>query len=38
MGPGGYRLIDDVKGGLPLTLVIGVVSMGALPIFLPMIP
>jgi di/tricarboxylate transporter len=38
MGPGGYRFIDYVKVGLPLTLVILVVLMIALPIFWPLMP
>jgi di/tricarboxylate transporter len=38
MGPGGYRFIDYVKVGLPLTLVILIVLMIALPIFWPLMP
>lgn len=38
MGPGGYRFIDYVKVGLPLTLVILVVLMIVLPIFWPLMP
>jgi di/tricarboxylate transporter len=38
MGPGGYRFIDYVKVGLPLTLVILFVLMIALPIFWPLMP
>jgi di/tricarboxylate transporter len=35
MGPGGYRFIDYIKVGLPLTLVVLVVVMLVLPIFWP---
>jgi di/tricarboxylate transporter len=38
MGPGGYRFIDYIKVGLPLTLVVLVVLMIALPIFWPLMP
>jgi di/tricarboxylate transporter len=36
MGPGGYRFIDYVKVGLPLTIVVLVVLMIVLPIFWPL--
>ncbi|WP_300464656.1 SLC13 family permease [Desulfobacula sp.] len=36
MGPGGYRFIDYVKVGAPLTLVILIVLMLALPILWPL--
>ena len=36
MGPGGYRFIDYVKLGLPLTLVVFVILMIAIPFFWPM--
>lgn len=36
MGPGGYRFIDYVKVGLPLTLVVLLVLMAVLPIFWPL--
>jgi K+/H+ antiporter YhaU regulatory subunit KhtT len=36
MGPGGYRFIDYVKVGVPLTLVVLVVLMIVLPIFWPL--
>lgn len=36
MGPGGYRFIDYVKVGLPLTLLILVVLMVAIPILWPL--
>ncbi|WP_372680760.1 SLC13 family permease [Desulfosarcina sp.] len=38
MGPGGYRFIDYVKVGVPLTLVVLVVLMIVLPIFWPLMP
>ena len=38
MGPGGYRFIDFIKIGLPLTLVVLVVLMLVLPIFWPLMP
>ncbi len=38
MGPGGYRFIDYVKVGVPLTLVVLVVLMIVLPIFWPLTP
>ena len=36
MGPGGYRFIDYVKVGLPLTLIVLIVLMVVLPIFWPL--
>ena len=38
MGPGGYRFTDYIKVGLPLTLVVLVVTLFALPLFWPLIP
>ncbi len=38
MGPGGYRFIDYIKVGVPLTLLILVVLMVVLPIFWPLTP
>ncbi|MBR9987125.1 MAG: SLC13 family permease [Desulfosarcina sp.] len=38
MGPGGYRFIDYIKVGVPLTLVVLVVLMIVLPIFWPLVP
>jgi di/tricarboxylate transporter len=35
MGPGGYRFIDYVKVGVPLTAVVFAVSVWLLPIFWP---
>ena len=36
MGPGGYRFIDYIKVGVPLTLVVLMVLMIVLPIFWPL--
>jgi len=38
MGPGGYRFVDYLKIGLPLTVLIFVLTMLLLPIFWPVIP
>ena len=38
MGPGGYRFIDYVKVGLPLTLVCLVVTLLLLPLVWPLVP
>jgi uncharacterized protein with PhoU and TrkA domain len=38
MGPGGYRFVDYIKVGLPLTLVVLAVLMLVLPIFWPLMP
>jgi di/tricarboxylate transporter len=38
MGPGGYRFVDYLKIGIPLTLVIFVTVMFLLPIFWPLVP
>jgi di/tricarboxylate transporter len=38
MGPGGYRFTDYIKVGLPLTLVVLVVTLLVLPIFWPLFP
>jgi di/tricarboxylate transporter len=35
MGPGGYRFSDYTKAGLPLTLVVLIVSVLAVPVFWP---
>ncbi|MCL1980269.1 MAG: hypothetical protein FWG62_04235, partial [Proteobacteria bacterium] len=35
MGPGGYRFIDYIKIGVPLTLVIMAVAIWLLPILWP---
>lgn len=36
MGPGGYRFVDYIKVGLPLTIVVFIVVMVLLPIFWPL--
>ncbi len=36
MGPGGYRFVDYIKVGLPLTIVVLAVLMLVLPIFWPL--
>lgn len=36
MGPGGYRFIDYLKVGLPLTLVVFIVVVVVLPVFWPL--
>ncbi len=36
MGPGGYRFIDYIKVGVPLTLVVLIVLMIVLPFFWPL--
>ncbi len=38
MGPGGYRFLDYVKAGLPLTLVVMAVLMALMPVFWPLFP
>ncbi len=38
MGPGGYRFIDYIKVGLPLTLVCLVVTLLVLPLVWPLVP
>jgi di/tricarboxylate transporter len=35
MGPGGYRFADYTKVGIPLTLVVLVISLVAVPFFWP---
>jgi di/tricarboxylate transporter len=37
MAPGGYRFVDYVKLGLPLTLLVMVVVLLVLPIFWPLV-
>jgi di/tricarboxylate transporter len=37
MGPGGYRFLDYVKIGLPLTLVVYLVIMIVIPLFWPLV-
>lgn len=38
MGPGGYKFIDYVKLGVPLTLVILAILMVVIPLFWPLMP
>lgn len=38
MGPGGYRLGDYIKLGLPLTLLIMATALVLLPLFWPLVP
>lgn len=38
MGPGGYRFIDYIKVGLPLTIVCLIVVLLVLPVFWPLVP
>ncbi len=38
MGPGGYRFVDYLKVGVPLTLVVFITVMALLPIFWPLTP
>ena len=38
MGPGGYRFVDYIKVGVPLTIVVFVAVMVLLPIFWPLTP
>jgi len=38
MGPGGYRFIDYLKVGVPLTIVVFVTVMVLLPILWPLVP
>lgn len=35
MGPGGYRFTDYLKVGVPLTIIVLLVSVGLLPVFFP---
>jgi di/tricarboxylate transporter len=35
-GPGGYRFFDYTKVGLPLTIILFIVSMIAIPILWPL--
>ena len=38
MGPGGYRFVDYIKVGLPLTLVCLLVTLLLLPLVWPLVP
>jgi len=38
MGPGGYRFVDYLKVGVPLTIVVFITVMVLLPILWPLAP
>jgi len=38
MGPGGYRFVDYLKVGVPLTIVVFITVMLLLPVFWPLVP
>ena len=38
MGPGGYRFVDYLKVGVPLTIVVFITVMFLLPILWPLVP
>ena len=38
MGPGGYRFVDYLKVGVPLTIVVFITVMVLLPILWPLVP
>jgi len=38
MGPGGYRFMDYMKIGVPLTLIVLLVLMLVIPVFWPLTP
>jgi di/tricarboxylate transporter len=38
MGPGGYRFVDYIRVGVPLTLIVLVVVLLVLPLFWPLYP
>jgi di/tricarboxylate transporter len=38
MGPGGYRFIDYIKAGVPLTLVVFATVLLVMPYFWPFTP
>ena len=38
MGPGGYRFVDYIRVGLPLTIVCLIVVLLVLPVFWPLVP
>lgn len=38
MGPGGYRFVDYLKVGVPLTIVVFITVMALLPVFWPLTP
>lgn len=38
MGPGGYRMSDYVRVGVPLAILLGIVSLAVIPLFWPLNP
>jgi di/tricarboxylate transporter len=38
MGPGGYRFVDYIKVGIPLTIVVFITVMFLLPVLWPLVP
>jgi di/tricarboxylate transporter len=38
MGPGGYRFVDYIKVGVPLTIIVFITVMVLLPILWPLVP
>jgi di/tricarboxylate transporter len=38
MGPGGYRFIDYIKVGVPLTIIVFITVMVILPMLWPLVP
>ncbi|MDX1517789.1 MAG: anion permease, partial [Woeseiaceae bacterium] len=38
MGPGGYRFVDYLKMGVPLTIVVFITVMALLPVLWPLTP
>lgn len=38
MGPGGYRMRDYVRVGLPLAVLLGIVGLAVIPLFWPLSP
>lgn len=38
MGPGGYRFVDYLKVGVPLTIVVFIAVIALLPVFWPLVP
>ena len=38
MGPGGYRFVDYIKVGLPLTIIVLIITLLVLPVFWPLVP
>jgi di/tricarboxylate transporter len=38
MGPGGYRFVDYLKVGVPLTIVVFITAMVLLPVLWPLAP